>query len=574
MSAKPCYDVILLGSGLPATVLALCLQRLGYRCCLLEAQAHPRFTIGESSTPIADQILLDLGRDLQLPELWRLGRWATARQIPSVTVGCKQGFSYCFHANSARGDSAHGDSASGQGGLHDSGHDSVHDSGQTNARANAASNDSITQACLSPPGLLLVPASPTRAAADSHFLRSQVDHYLVRCAVARGITLLEQTRICQAQRDAGLWQLTVRRAGPTAHEPTAELSARFLIDASGPAGALAQLLTDEVPVWGRPTPWSFATDSGSLYGHFALDVDWPSVWDTWQQDTQRFSFAPQDAALHQVTEDGWLWHLAFDNGLVSLGWVLPSHAWGQLTAESSADQRWEFWQQKLRRYPRLWKLYGQARLVAPAAGLSFLPRQQRLSSAWGGPGWLVLPSAAGFIDPLHSTGLAHSLFSVHKLVRTLQRGRTWDDEFVQDYTRRLRQEVWCVDQLVALAYRSGGDPQKWEAATMLYFAAAIACEEWRDRSRRAPAQGRSDVESRVDSAAYAHVPWGGPDFLMADRTDWLERVVRGGQLLRRATPPPGGWLPAMAQILGPWNTVGLCDPQLGGIYHYTVANKS
>jgi hypothetical protein len=192
---------------------------------------------------------------------------------------------------------------------------------------------------------------------------------------------------------------------------------------------------------------------------------------------------------------------------------------------------------------------------------------------------LALPSAAGFIDPLHSTGLAHSLFSVHKLVRTLQRGRNWDDDFVQDYTRRLRQEVWCVDQLVAMAYRSGGDPPKWEAATMMYFAAAIACEEWRDRSRRGNSHKKaaSDADmgpGGIDAAAYAQVPWGGPDFLLADRTDWLDRVVRGGQLLRRNTPPPGGWLPAMAQILGPWNTVGLCDPQLAGIYHYTVANKS
>jgi len=554
MSASTCYDVILLGSGLPATVLALCLQRLGYRCCLLEAQAHPRFTIGESSTPIADQILLDLGRDLQLPELSRLGRWATARQIPGVTVGCKQGFSYCFHADTARGDSG-------------------------SARAAAAIPQTTTKAAVSPPGLLLVPASPSRAAADSHFLRSQVDHYLVRCAQARGVEFHSHTQVLSVQRQADRWHLIVRAQPPAAQEVIGELSARFLIDASGPAGALAQVLTDDVPAWGQPAPWSFDTDSGSLYGHFVLPIDWASVWRDWQLDTQRFSFAPQDAALHHVTEDGWLWHLAFDGDVVSLGWVLPSTAWGQLNAESSAAQRWEFWQQQLRRYPRLWDLYGQARLIAPTNGLGFLPRQQRLSSAWGGPGWLALPSAAGFIDPLHSTGLAHSLFSVHKLVRTLQRGRNWDDDFVQDYTRRLRQEVWCVDQLVAMAYRSGGDPPKWEAATMMYFAAAIACEEWRDRSRRGNSHKKaaSDADmgpGGIDAAAYAQVPWGGPDFLLADRTDWLDRVVRGGQLLRRNTPPPGGWLPAMAQILGPWNTVGLCDPQLGGIYHYTVANKS
>jgi tetracycline 7-halogenase / FADH2 O2-dependent halogenase len=525
------YDFLIIGSGFASSVLAIVLQRLGYRCVLIEAHQHPRFAIGESSTPIADQILLDLGEDFCLPELSRLGRWATARQIPDVVVGCKQGFSYFF-----------ADSANDQ----------------------------------RPVPMLLVPASPSAAVADSHWHRGSVDHYLAKCAKARGVDLRLQTRVTGLQRDEPGWIVELSTSGSESDVGDVErVAASFVVDGSGPAGVLSSLLnldrSPNVPGNGAriTSHFSFATDSGSLFGHFRLPMDWQTTWRQWGLPTDRFSFPPQDAALHHVTDEGWMWHLAFDNSVVSLGWVLPSMAWAKLGKESTPEQRWQFWELQLQRYPRLHALYGGAPLVDPPGGLGLIPHQQRFREPIAGPGWLALPNTVGFVDPLHSTGIGHSLCAVQKVVRTLVRCGDLDDRFIQAYADRMKKEFWLVDQLVAAAYSSLGQPEKWEAATMLYFAAAITFEECRDRARRAKLAANSYATLAIDN----DVPWQSPDFLMADRNDWLERVVRARSLLQRPKPPRNGWLVEMSNILGPLNNVGLCDPALNGIYHYTTAKK-
>lgn len=523
------YDFLIVGSGFASCVLALVLQRMGFRCLLVEAHHHPRFAIGESSTPIADQILLDLGQDFQLPELTRLARWSSARHLPDVVVGCKQGFTYFF-----------ADAAPPERGL----------------------------------PMLLVPASPSESVADSHWHRASVDQYLARCAVARGAELCEGTRVVGLQRCDNSWK--VELLSNPLYSKTQSVRADFLIDGSGPAAVVSTLLaqTDAAEVAkqdARQSTFSFATNSGSLFGHFFLPVEWDEVWKAWHLPVERFSFPPQRAAVHHVTSEGWMWHLGFDSQVISLGWVLPASVLEVDEAFATPEQRWAYWESQLGRYPHLQALYGSARLVDPPGGLGLIRRQQRFREPIAGRGWLALPNTVGFVDPLHSTGIAHSLCSVQKIVRSLNWERSLGDEFLRVYADRLKQEFWLIDQLVAAAYSSLGHPEKWEAATMLYFAAAINFEEWRDR-HRARKRARSD-ERGLMSEGLPNVPWRSPDFLMADRVDWLERVVRGRSLLQRPKPPRNGWLGEMSAILGPMNTVGLCDPSLGGIYQYTVANK-
>ncbi len=529
------FDVAFVGTGFASCVLALVLQRMGLRCLLLEARQHPRFSIGESSTPIADQILLDLGTDFQLPELVRLGRWSTARHIPQVSVGCKQGFSYFFHP------------------------------------------DSTSLPADDPVPLLLVPASATAATADSHWHRASVDHYLVKCARSRGAVIMENSKVVALHRHHHCWTITAvtdrSTQGKIAQQTTWE--ADFLIDGSGTARVVATLLDQQQK---RPTQapdkgFAFASNSGSLFGHFQLPVPWSEVWEQWGCDSQRFSFPPQHAALHHVTDNGWMWHLAFDNDVVSLGWVLPGAAWDTLRKDSSAEQRWIAWQSQLARYPRLQRLYAQAKLVDPPGGLGLIPQHQRFQGPIADSGWLALPHTVGFVDPLHSTGIAHALCSVQKIVRTIKEGGAWDQRFLDLYAQRMRREFWLIDHLVNLAYASRGNPEKWEAATMLYFAGAIAFEEWRSDSRRSRVPGSPPHWITELDKNYEEAPWKGPDFLLADQGTWLERVARGRGLLQRKKPPAGGWLEAMSEIIGAWNTVGLCDPACRSIYHYTVARK-
>ena len=63
------YDILIAGSGFAGSLLALILDRCGFRVCLVEKYRHPRFAIGESSTPIADMVLRELSKRYDIPWL-------------------------------------------------------------------------------------------------------------------------------------------------------------------------------------------------------------------------------------------------------------------------------------------------------------------------------------------------------------------------------------------------------------------------------------------------------------------------------------------------------------------------
>ncbi|MCA9047006.1 MAG: NAD(P)-binding protein, partial [Planctomycetaceae bacterium] len=63
------YDFGILGSGFGGSLCAAMLAKRGRSVVLVDAARHPRFAIGESSTPLADLILGDIAEEYDLPEL-------------------------------------------------------------------------------------------------------------------------------------------------------------------------------------------------------------------------------------------------------------------------------------------------------------------------------------------------------------------------------------------------------------------------------------------------------------------------------------------------------------------------
>ena len=70
-------DVLILGSGFGGSLLALILARAGKSVVMVDRSRHPRFTIGESSTPLADRTLAQMADRYQLPELRPLCHWGS-----------------------------------------------------------------------------------------------------------------------------------------------------------------------------------------------------------------------------------------------------------------------------------------------------------------------------------------------------------------------------------------------------------------------------------------------------------------------------------------------------------------
>ena len=186
------FDIAVIGSGFGGSLLAMIAQRLGY-CALLERGRHPRFAIGESASPLAGILIEQLADRYDLPRLRPLsafGHWQ--RTYPDVVCGLKRGFTV-FPARA----------------------------GCRIARSADRSNQ------------LLVAASPNDELSDTHWLRSDVDHFLVREAIALGVEYLDEMQLDREWHDD---RCVLAAAG-------AALRCRFapfLVDASGPNGFVSR----------------------------------------------------------------------------------------------------------------------------------------------------------------------------------------------------------------------------------------------------------------------------------------------------------------------------------------------
>src|SRR3954468_15036900 len=91
-------EVAIVGSGFTGSLLARILTVLGYDVVLLERGTHPRFAIGESSTPLANLSLERIASAYGLADCHDLaahGRWV--KRYPELRRGLKRGFTYYRH---------------------------------------------------------------------------------------------------------------------------------------------------------------------------------------------------------------------------------------------------------------------------------------------------------------------------------------------------------------------------------------------------------------------------------------------------------------------------------------------
>src|SRR5215204_1716110 len=96
-------DVAVLGSGFAGSLTALALLRRGRRVALIERGRHPRFAIGESSTPLANLLFEEIADRYDLPRVRAFSKWGTwQRTRPDVACGLKRGFTFFFHEPNER----------------------------------------------------------------------------------------------------------------------------------------------------------------------------------------------------------------------------------------------------------------------------------------------------------------------------------------------------------------------------------------------------------------------------------------------------------------------------------------
>jgi FADH2 O2-dependent halogenase len=419
------FDVAVVGSGFAGSLAAILARRAGRSVILIERTRHPRFAIGESSSPLANLVLEELADRYDLPRIRPLSAWGTwQKEHPEIGCGLKRGFTFYGHRF-----------------------------GREYERDANRSNE------------LLVAASPNDEVADTHWYRSEFDHFLVRDAVAEGVEYVDLTEPTGLEVADGGFELETERDGRR-HA----IRARFLIDASGPAGFLHRTLgLKSASFPGLPA-------TSALFAHFEGVRRLEEIDAFASPETP--PYPPDDAAVHHVFDGGWIWVLRFGNGIASAGAAAaPGLARELDLAEGAAA-----WDRLLALLPSVGLQFADARPVRPFVHRPALPFR---SASAAGPNWAMLPSAAAFVDPMLSTGFPLTLLGLERLAGIMQ--SSWGrPEFAEALARYEAQTLFEADaaaRLVAALYARFHDFEVFAALTLLYFAAASFSETARRLGR-------------------------------------------------------------------------------------------
>ncbi|HKR09265.1 MAG TPA: FAD-dependent oxidoreductase [Gemmatimonadaceae bacterium] len=417
---KPSYEIAIVGSGFAGSLLARILARLGYDVVLLERGTHPRFAIGESSTPLANLSLERLGLRYGLEDCYALathGRWLA--KYPHLRRGLKRGFTFYRH---------HPGRAFENRGL-----------------------DSER---------LLVAASPDDSIADSHWFRADVDDHFVQEAVNSGVDYRDNVELTSADFSSNCAELEGSRRGEKF-----SIRAAFVIDASGPGGFLARQLA--IPSGLEAT----LTRASLVFSHF----DDVRLMTDVVPDLLPGPYPDDWAAVHHVIDEGWMYSLRFDTGVTSAGFLLTPR--GSTSLGVDGHDPTALWKKLLARYPTIAEVFAKARPTMPLAFRSLI--QHRLTRA-AGERWVLMPHAYAFVDPLFSTGIAWALRAVERLALMFEdvarNGRLQAAPALERYESMLRREADQIDLVVAAAYRAMAGFDLFCAQAMFYFAAVSFAE--------------------------------------------------------------------------------------------------
>ena len=514
MHGQKSFDVAIVGSSFSGAILAWILAKAGRQVLILDRASHPRFAIGESSTPLADMLLEQIADQFGISKLHAMSRWGSWQsQIPSVGAGMKRGFSYFKHSKG------------------------------TPFQETAKHENS-----------LLVAASATDDLSDTHWLRSDVDRWLIENAIAEGVTLVDGFELRGVSADSEYWAIHGECNG------VKEIfSANCIVDSTGKSAALARLLGAE------DCSSQLQVCNSAIFGHF----EGVGSFDSWLSEnspaSKPFPFPSDNAAQHHLTEEGWFWMLRFKSNLTSVGFVeCPAQTVGVPSQDSTIGR----WKKLLESYPSIADVMQGAQLVNPMeSGKPVLGCIPRISQLWritgsqlqSGPPWCMLANTVGIVDPLHSTGIAHGLSGVWRTANAIlssANNAQLKARFVS-INEQMYAEILWIDEVIQLCYDAKESGfEMFVAACCVYFLSAIHCE----RQLATTGEMQNGLFAK-DNSLWRTVVRDFHAQVRASRTDTNSRAKQ--RIIDEFT-----------KAIEPWNDVGLLDSALRNRISRSVAPKA
>jgi FADH2 O2-dependent halogenase len=397
------YDVIVLGSGLGGAMLAAILAKGGLSVLLLEAETHPRFTIGEATTPDTNFRLKLLALKYDVPEIMHLSAFHLTRDHVGASSGTKRAFSFLY---------------------------------QRKGREQNP-EESHQYPTLAPP-----------MGPDCHFFRQDTDAYMMAVALRYGADIRQQTRI--AEVDIGPDQVVL------ASNKGETFTGAYLVDGTGMKSVLAERFKL------RDDPSLYKTNSRAIFTHM-IDVE---HYDTVGHPRKMYGlkYPLSQSTLHHVFEGGWMWVIPFNNHadavnpLCSVGLVLNR----EIHPETDMNPEEEFFS-FVRRYPGIAKQFEKAKAVR---NWTSTRRLQYGATRLTGHRYCLLSHAAGFIDPLFSSGLVLTTATVDLLAKQLFETFKTGDFSAENYQHIddfFQSNVQFFDRVVGNSFLAFQDYDLWDA---------------------------------------------------------------------------------------------------------------
>ena len=220
-----------------------------------------------------------------------------------------------------------------------------------------------------------------------------------------------------------------------------------MVDASGHASFLAKkfgLRLADPPL---------QTNTRSIFSHYKG----VKFLDDFLEPNKEMGYIRDGGTVHHCFDGGWIWSIRFDNEITSIGITLDRDRWPldeSITPEEEV-------QQIINRYPTVKAVLGEAVAVRPVIRTGRVhggtDRIQFSVTSIVGERFILAPHAAGFIDPLFSTGilLTQSFMArfVPRAIEAKQDGN-WSLERFKPLEPIFFRELGAIDKIVAGMFRA------------------------------------------------------------------------------------------------------------------------
>jgi flavin-dependent dehydrogenase len=253
--------------------------------------------------------------------------------------------------------------------------------------------------------------------------RSEFDQLCLENARQAGVEVRLSTRVHRVIFDDG------RATGVVSqhkNDDPVETAARVVVDASGRGTVIGNQLElkEDVPLLRKSAVWGY-----------------------YRGAQRRAGIDAGETTVFTIRDRGWFWYIPLPNDVVSVGIVA--------SPDYLLDEGIEFESVYVREIDRCRPLHPflrNAERVGPVRGIRRLAYINRQTA---GDGWVMIGDAAGFLDPIYSSGLYLALASAELASKCVHEALVWDDvsaERLGDFSRALWNGVDIVWRLIHAFY--------------------------------------------------------------------------------------------------------------------------